>query len=188
MSLQNYSEFELSKLAQANSTDENITKLVTYITQVICEFESAQLNNMDAMHLLSVLPRLLRFKPLTPLTGEPNEWEEIGLGVFQNKRCSSVIQFEDGHVIDRDQFVVSDDGGLSWYTSNKFKSDPIKFPYYPPTYPAKIYIEYMDTSNPSIIENITDKPKRITELRNRIESTNNPIEPSKPPKKARKHT
>ena len=43
---------------------------------------------------LGILERVCRFKPLTPLTGEPDEWNEVGEGTYQNRRFSSV--FKDG--------------------------------------------------------------------------------------------
>lgn len=46
-----------------------------------------------------ILQRCIAGKPLSPLTGEPDEWTECGDGVFQNKRMSSVFKdprFHDG--------------------------------------------------------------------------------------------
>lgn len=39
-----------------------------------------------------VLKRLIAGKPLSPLTGEADEWIEVGDGVFQNRRMSSVFK------------------------------------------------------------------------------------------------
>lgn len=41
---------------------------------------------------LGVCDRLLRFQPLTPLTGEDDEWTEVSDGLWQSKRCSSVFK------------------------------------------------------------------------------------------------
>jgi hypothetical protein len=38
------------------------------------------------------LQRLIAGKPLSPLTGVDDEWMEVGDGVFQNIRCSSVFK------------------------------------------------------------------------------------------------
>jgi hypothetical protein len=43
-----------------------------------------------------LVERLMRYEPLTPLTGEDDEWGEIGSGQFQNKRCSHVFKNADG--------------------------------------------------------------------------------------------
>src|SRR3954470_2094357 len=39
-----------------------------------------------------ILIRLLAGKPLSPLTGAADEWVDIGIGLFQNKRCPSVFR------------------------------------------------------------------------------------------------
>ncbi len=39
-----------------------------------------------------VLQKLIAGKPLSPLTGEPEEWNEVGPGVFQNNRCGTVFK------------------------------------------------------------------------------------------------
>lgn len=46
-----------------------------------------------------ILQRLIAGKCLSPLTGEPDEWNEVGDGVFQNNRVSTVFKdprFHDG--------------------------------------------------------------------------------------------
>lgn len=39
-----------------------------------------------------VLQKCIACKPLTPLTGEPDEWIDHGDGIFQNTRCGSVFK------------------------------------------------------------------------------------------------
>ncbi len=48
-----------------------------------------------------VLQRLIAGKPLSPLSGDNDEWREVGDGVFQNLRCSSVFK-RDGKIYDID--------------------------------------------------------------------------------------
>lgn len=46
-----------------------------------------------------ILQRCIAGKPLSPLTGADDEWNEVGDGVFQNKRMGSVFKdprFHDG--------------------------------------------------------------------------------------------
>lgn len=65
-----------------------------------------------------VLQRLIAGKPLSPLTGADDEWNEVGNGVFQNRRLSTV--FKDprfAHPYDLD--------------NPKGSREPIEFPYYP---------------------------------------------------------
>ncbi len=45
---------------------------------------------------LSAFDKLVRYQPLTPLTGAPDEWEarskESGVPMWQNKRCSRIVK------------------------------------------------------------------------------------------------
>lgn len=44
---------------------------------------------------IPTIGRLLRFENLTPLTDDPDDWIEVGHGVWQNRRCSRMFS-EDG--------------------------------------------------------------------------------------------
>ena len=48
-----------------------------------------------------VLQKCIAGKPLSPLTGEDDEWNEVGPGVLQNRRCSTVFK-ENGRAYDID--------------------------------------------------------------------------------------
>lgn len=115
-------------------------------------------------YILQILARLLHNKPISALTGNETEWDANGI----NKRCASVVKDSTGNIIDHDAYVVSEDGGLSWHHTDKFKLPSIEFPYIPPTIPAKIYIEYTDIFDLSKFENITNNPERILKLRNKV--------------------
>jgi len=52
---------------------------------------------------ISVLPRLMSFENLTPLTANPDEWMEVGPGVWQSTRNSRMF---------------SNDGGISYHDVN----------------------------------------------------------------------
>ena len=51
--------------------------------------------------VLPILNKCIAGKPLSPLTGDDNEWMEITDGYFQNVRCSTVFK-EDGRCYDID--------------------------------------------------------------------------------------
>lgn len=59
-----------------------------------------QWNSGGAVHAVApILQRLIAGKALSHLTGADDEWMEVGTGVFQNIRCSSVFKdprFHDG--------------------------------------------------------------------------------------------
>jgi len=91
-----------------------------------------------AVHMFS---RLASWKPLTPLTGEDDEWNEVGTGAWQNNRASNVFKDETG--------AYWSDGIVfwEWYedqeTGKKYKSHfqcrdsrvPITFPFTMPDEP-----------------------------------------------------
>lgn len=67
-----------------------------------------------------VFQRLLAGKPLSPLTGEDDEWVDHGNGVFQNTRCSSVFKDPRFH-----------DGKQAYNIDAADPRAPITFPYWP---------------------------------------------------------
>lgn len=90
----------------------------------------------------SLLHKILKGDPLTPLTGNPEEWTDIsrmmwvreGVRQYQNKRCSSV--FKD--VFEKDNIEIayylkekafSDNGGATWWTKGGQPYNQIKFPF-----------------------------------------------------------
>ena len=138
------------------------------ILDIIKVFSEQGHSGMSAGYAIGILERLLRFKPITPLTGEEDEWNETSRdGVKQNKRCGSVFRQADGTYEDIDAIAVSDNGGITWFTSNRFRKE-ITFPYMPPIHPEKVYIEYTEEVAPGFAGDkydiITDDPERIKNL------------------------
>ena len=87
-----------------------------------------------------ILNKLIDNKPLTALTGEPDEWNDIsdwgykdGGKHYQNNRCSAVFKdvldngLEIAYWIDDE--IYSDDGGLSWYSRGGVLRKQITFPF-----------------------------------------------------------
>ena len=153
-----YAKKELSLIKKDEyGAQEFINESVLEIVKI---FSEQGHSNLTAECAISILERLLRFKPLTPLTGEDDEWQEAYAGVLQNKRYSSVFKYQDGTVIDIQGVVVSSDGGTTWYTNGDFRKK-IKFPYTVPTAPEHVYIEYNASGKYEII---TNQPERIKAL------------------------
>ena len=53
-------------------------------------------SGMSAPYAVALFEKLASWKPLSPLTGEPDEWTEVGPDMWQNKRASNVFKGEDG--------------------------------------------------------------------------------------------
>lgn len=170
-----YAKSELARISKDG--DEMQDAINKNIIEIVELFASQRHSGFTAEYAMSILERLLRFKPITPLTGEDNEWidvsDEMGRRCFQNKRCSSVFKTTDARdnaieVHDIDAIACSDNGGLTWFTSSRFRKN-VTFPYEPPTYPEKIYIEYTEDVplgwSGDKYEIITDNKERIEALR-----------------------
>ena len=149
------------------------------ILEIVEKFSEQGHSGFSASYALSVLDRLLRYKPISALTGDESEWNEVssgkdGMATYQNKRCSSVFKDVDssGKIVsihDIDAIVVSDNGGITWFSSGGFGlKKEITFPYLPTIRPEKVYIEYIEDVPPGFTgdeyEIITDKPERIKAL------------------------
>lgn len=175
MNLLNHAKSELDRI---HKDEDGMQELINNdILEIIKVFEDQGHSGFSASYAINALERLLNFKPLTPLTGEDDEWFNPGIVIdsetlYQNKRCSSVFMHkrDDGIVTschDNDGVIVSDNGGITWFTSGRFRKE-VTFPYYPPTEPEKVYIEYTDDVPPGFTgdsyEIITDKPERIKAL------------------------
>lgn len=165
MSLIDYAKSELARIEQ---DEDGLQELINkQILEIIGTFSEQGHSGTSANYAIAMLERLLRFKPIRPLTGAEEEWNDLHFGSKQNKRCSSVFMNEDGEAHDIDAIVVSDNGGITWFQSGRFRKT-VTFPYIPPTHPEKVYIEYTEDVPPGFTsddyEIITDQPERIKAL------------------------
>ena len=165
-------DYAKSELARISKDDDGMQDWInSQILEIVETFAKQDHTGFTASYALEILKRVLAYKPITPLTGEEDEWG-TGASEDQNKRCPSVFRKPDGKAYDIDDVRVSDNGGITWYTSNRFRKE-ITFPYYPPDKPEKVYIEYTEdvplgyTGDKYDI--ITDDPERIRKLRERKE-------------------
>lgn len=114
MSLVDYAnrELDIIGLGTGDSTGESLDySLREHILRIIHEFSEEGHSGTSASYAISIITRLLKFKPLSPLTGEDNEWNEVGDGVYQNRRASNVFKNKDGQAYWSDGIVF-----WEWYT------------------------------------------------------------------------
>lgn len=113
------------------------------IMQIINTFCEQGHSGFSAGYALGLLDRLLRYKPLTELTGEDDEWEDcskFGMADLQNKRCPSIFKRPDGTAYWTEGKIFSSDGGKTWYTS-KDSSVEVTFPFEVPLHSENVYVE-----------------------------------------------
>lgn len=136
--LRSHAEHELAILrrvdpARLDGVDE--AALLAQIDRDGEEFDSGGAMGFHTSRLPDGLLRtLLRFEPLTPLTGEPDEWvvHDYDDRLYaQNKRCGRVFQRRDGTAYDIDAVVFRDPDGSCWNTGDSARD--VTFPYTPTT-------------------------------------------------------
>ena len=141
MGLVEYAKKELSLLGD----DKMQQHMNANILELIRTFANQGHSGFSASYLISVLSRLMNFKPLTPLTGDESEWGDC-LGnkddTQQNKRCSAVFRKNHDNAAAYYIYgkVFSDNGGITWYT-NRNSHVPITFPYSVPDKAEKVYLD-----------------------------------------------
>lgn len=79
------------------------------ILELIEVFGKQGHSGTSAPYVLSYFQKLANFEPILPLTGEDDEWQDVGDNTFQNKRCSEV--FKEGK-----------DGKAYWIHGNIFRN------------------------------------------------------------------
>lgn len=69
-------------------------------------------SGMSASYAVALFEKLAMWKPIAPLTGEDDEWMEVGPDVWQNKRNSAVFKEADGQAYWMDGRVF-----WEWYSA-----------------------------------------------------------------------
>ena len=145
MSLVQYAESELDRIGMTDE-DEYNGMMRKHLLHMVKEFADEGHSGFSASYALQCLKKLLKFKPLSPLTGEDDEWSDVssisGKPYYQNKRCSSVFKDgKDGQAYDIDGKVfwewARDENGepyKSYYTGRGSRV-PVTFPYTVPDEP-----------------------------------------------------
>jgi hypothetical protein len=153
MSLLHYAKDELDRIGMTADGDEYNAMMRNHILHMVEEFSKEGHSGFSANYAINCLQKLLRFEPLSPLTGEDSEWGDVShLGDsphYQNKRCSSVFKDKDGNCYDIDsivywQWVEREDGSKykSYYSKGGKPRKFITFPYTPTTE----YVEDTETN------------------------------------------
>lgn len=147
---------ELEILEKACDTNDGL-EMQKEVTKCVMElmdvFGKQGHSGFSASYVVNLFKNLVEGKPLSPLTGDEDEWGEPldwgrnGAVVQQNRRYSALFRENrdnsTAHCVD--DIVFSDNGGVTWFTSGakaqKYRK-PIKFPWMPPKEPRYVYIKY----------------------------------------------
>lgn len=125
------------------SPDEMNVMMRKHLLHMVEEFTKEGHSGFSASYAIDALTKLFRYEPLSPLTGNDDEWMEVGTqnGVdplYQNKRCGRVFKDNNG-AYDVDGKVFVDKRGAF---TNKDSRVYITLPYTPTT--EYVYLEETD--------------------------------------------
>ncbi|TXH48636.1 MAG: hypothetical protein E6Q97_24345 [Desulfurellales bacterium] len=134
MSLVEFAKSELTRAGLFDADSDYGGMLGDAVLRMIELFAKEGHSGFSAGMAISAFTRLARYEPLTPLTGDDDEWREVDAGLFQNKRCSRVFKDETG-AYDIDGRVFREPSGACF--TNRDSRVYVTFPYIPTT-------EYID--------------------------------------------
>ena len=135
--LVDYAKDELKRIGMIDSGEPYNDWASKAILDLIELFASQYHSGFTAPYVAGMFHRLAMFKPVSPLTGEDDEWIELGTGEFQNKRYSAVFKDKDGTAYNIEGKVFTDDGE-TWYTCRDSRVN-VTFPYVVPDKPERVY-------------------------------------------------
>ena len=131
MTIKEYVNKELDMLDESHADVKKIKPAIIDIIDIIDNLD----NNKERALLVNVFNLLIKYIPLSPLTGNEDEWEECkrlnGEVYQQNKRCARVFRnnANNDEVYIIDGIIFSDNGGKSWFQckESKYKIDTFPF-------------------------------------------------------------
>lgn len=128
--LEKYAERELRAAGMFDAdADYGGGTLANAVLTLIRAFAAQGHSGGSAPTVISLFTRLARFEPLSPLTGADDEWNEVGNGVWQNRRQSSVFKERDGRAYDIDAVLYEQPNGVRFQRGGE--RSWITFPYMP---------------------------------------------------------
>lgn len=142
-------ELDLAGFKESEDPDDINNWMRNDVLKLLEMFCEQGHSGFSANYAIKLFQTLASWKPLSPLTGEPDEWTEVGPDVWQNKRASNVFKGEDGRAYWSDGVVF-----WEWFTPKE--GEPFKS--YFTSRDSRVYIDSFPWTMP-------EKP----EYRERIE-------------------
>jgi hypothetical protein len=91
--------------------------LYNSLKEMLEVFGNQGFSGSSAGMAVSMFGRLAMFEPLSPLTGEDDEWNKIGPDEYQNKRCSSIFK-KFGSAYNIEGIIFRDKDGHTYINSD----------------------------------------------------------------------
>ena len=150
--LLSHAKDELDRIGMTEDSPDEMNRMMRkHVLHMMQEFANEGHSGFSASYAISILTKLMDFKPLSPLTGRDDEWHNVSdYGPephWQNIRRSSVFKDADGTCYDIDGKVFwewampYEEGGKPYksYYACRESRVPVTFPY---TVPDKPIYEY----------------------------------------------
>lgn len=124
---------EFAVLGWDKTDDEMQNQMCEDVLSLLRVFSEQGHSGFSANYALNLFDKLARYQPISPLTGNDNEWVLVDSEdqVYQNKRCSHVFKKGGGQAYDINGRVFIDKDGCAY--TNRDSRVPIEFPYTPHT-------------------------------------------------------
>ena len=160
---------ELNIYKNYHKNDEYGLLVCSNAEEIMELIESQGHTGFSFSQLANILIRLLKEKPLFPITDNPDEWgteadNYVGNTSLQNNRCGNIFKHSDGTITDVERAVFVDtynDNNSFWHSKRADeivdKLFPITLPYMPEDKPYYVYGKDMfldENGNDKTNENI----------------------------------
>lgn len=127
-----FGESELRRAGLFDADSDYGGMLGEAVMKMLRQFEEEGHSGMSASMAISIFERLARFEPLSPLTGDDDEWHDPWDDApwLQNRRCSHVFKDKaTGEAYDSEGRIFRHPDGAT-FTSRDSRV-PVTFPYVP---------------------------------------------------------
>lgn len=144
-----FAKRELALLRSSDEPDEMQDVIEKHVLDIVQMFADAGHSGSSANYTINILEKVLRFEPVTPLTGADDEWTDLdydGDMKAQNKRCGHVFKRADGTTYDSEAIIFQHQDGTCFTSGNSRKN--ITFPYRP----SREYVKVDEQGNPLNME------------------------------------
>lgn len=131
--LMDYARAELALKLPDHPTDDLSNRMNVSMRKAVEDlmlvFSLEGHSGFSAAYALGCFERVAKFKPLTPLTGEDNEWNHVAEDMWQNRRCPDVFKDSTGTAYVSGHYVFEEPSGCRFTGFGSQKR--ITFPYTP---------------------------------------------------------
>ena len=126
-------EFVKHEISYEKQSNNSLKKAKNMIVKLCKLIEKEPMPDLEKQAVVKIFTKLSMGMPLTPLTGEDDEWKEVDIDgepnvKWQNKRCPRVYKREDGTAFDSKARVFSFEGRV-WFSNADSCVDITEWPY-----------------------------------------------------------